>query len=97
MTTTIQLKIDSDLKKSVDAIIRQFGITTNDAIKMFLTTVKRTKSIPLDLSLPQSSTLDESVNEAYDIMDEKIQADRYSSFEEMHNAHSELFGKTKQF
>lgn len=44
----IQLRIESDVKDKADAIFKMQGITTQSAIKMFLTQVANTGESPFD-------------------------------------------------
>lgn len=45
-TTTIQLRIDSATKAKAQSIFKKLGMDLSSAMKMFLTQVIRTKSIP---------------------------------------------------
>jgi DNA-damage-inducible protein J len=44
----IQLRISDDIKDKVDAVFSQQGLTTQGAIKMFLTQVVNTGETPFD-------------------------------------------------
>lgn len=44
----IQLRVESDVKDKADVIFKQQGITTQSAIKMFLTQVAHTGESPFD-------------------------------------------------
>lgn len=44
--TTIQLRIDSDTKLKAQNILKKLGTDLSSAMKLFLTQVIRTKSIP---------------------------------------------------
>lgn len=45
-TTTIQLRIDSKTKAQAQAVLKKLGTDLSSAMKLFLTQVIRTKSIP---------------------------------------------------
>lgn len=45
-TTTIQLRIDKETKKQVQAIFKKMGMDMSSATKLFFSQVIRTKSIP---------------------------------------------------
>lgn len=46
MNTTVQLRIDSATKMQAQKILEKLGLDLSSGIKMFLTQVVRTKSIP---------------------------------------------------
>jgi len=46
MTTTVQLRIDSATKAQAQKILEKLGLDLSSGIKLFLTQVVRTKSIP---------------------------------------------------
>ncbi|MCX6719205.1 MAG: type II toxin-antitoxin system RelB/DinJ family antitoxin [Candidatus Taylorbacteria bacterium] len=45
-TSTIQLRIDSSTKAQAQSILKKLGMDLSSAMKLFLTQVIRTKSIP---------------------------------------------------
>jgi addiction module RelB/DinJ family antitoxin len=46
MTTTVQLRIDAATKMQAQKILEKLGLDLSSGIKMFLSQVVRTKSIP---------------------------------------------------
>ena len=46
MTTTVQLRIDSATKLKAQKVLEKMGLDLSSGIKMFLTQVIRSKSIP---------------------------------------------------
>ncbi|MCL4431732.1 MAG: type II toxin-antitoxin system RelB/DinJ family antitoxin [Epsilonproteobacteria bacterium] len=56
LEATIRARCDADLKNSAEAIFKELGITTSQAINMFLAKVKREKGIPFELKIPNSTT-----------------------------------------
>lgn len=46
MTTTVQLRIDSATKLQAQKILEKLGLDLSSGIKLFLTQVIRTKSVP---------------------------------------------------
>ncbi|MER2295018.1 MAG: type II toxin-antitoxin system RelB/DinJ family antitoxin [Desemzia incerta] len=87
-TKSLQVRIDGDLKDEADELFNQLGTTTNEAIKIFLKTAVRNKGIPFPISLeaPNAETqkaIQEAIQEAYDIIDEKIQTTTYVSVEDL--------------
>jgi DNA-damage-inducible protein J len=68
--STIQIRIDSKTKNDARKTLENIGIDMSSAIKLFLTNVINTQSIPLDLktengfTLAQEATLVAETNEA---------------------------------
>jgi len=56
LTDQINIRVEHDLKINSELILNQMGIKTADAIRMFLTQVCLTKSLPLDIKLPNKTT-----------------------------------------
>jgi len=58
LEATIRARCDAELKVSAEAIFKQLGITTSQAINMFLAKVKSEKGIPFELKIPNETTID---------------------------------------
>ena len=57
-TTSMNIRIDSDLKKNMEAIFSELGLTTSAAFTIFAKAVVRNEGIPLELTLrPNAETL----------------------------------------
>lgn len=56
LDATIRARCDADLKKSAEDIFKQLGITTSQAINMFLAKVKQENGIPFELKIPNELT-----------------------------------------
>jgi DNA-damage-inducible protein J len=56
LEATIRARCDAELKVSAEAIFKQLGITTSQAINMFLAKVKNEKGIPFELKIPNEKT-----------------------------------------
>lgn len=54
-STVITMRIDPALKAETDAIFSDLGITTAQAITMFLKQVEMHKAIPFELKLPKQA------------------------------------------
>jgi DNA-damage-inducible protein J len=50
-SATICLRIDETLKKDSEAVLRQLGMSTSEAIKIFLSAVLNSKGIPFPVQL----------------------------------------------
>lgn len=48
---TITLRIERDLKAEAEKIFRQLGLSTTEAIKIFLSAVRNSRGIPFPLQL----------------------------------------------
>ena len=56
-TTVMHTRIEPEIKEEADAILNSLGISTADAINMFLRQVIRYRGIPLDLRIPNEETI----------------------------------------
>jgi len=50
---TICLRIDGQLKSESEAVLRQLGLTTSEAIKIFLCAVRNRKGLPFPVQLEE--------------------------------------------
>jgi DNA-damage-inducible protein J len=51
MTSTLQVRMDSDLRKKAETVFKTLGVDSTTAVRMFYSKVVRTKSIPFDLNV----------------------------------------------
>lgn len=63
LDTTVRARIDSSLKNEVETIFHELGLTTSQAITLFLKKVKIEKGIPFELKIPNETTI-KAMNEA---------------------------------
>lgn len=56
-TTTIQIRVDEDLKRQASKVLGKMHITMSQAIKMFLGQIANQKRIPLEYLVPNEETL----------------------------------------
>ena len=56
-TLTLHTRIEPEVKEKADIILNELGISTAEAINMFLRQVIRYRGIPLDLRIPNSETI----------------------------------------
>jgi addiction module RelB/DinJ family antitoxin len=65
---TITMRIEGGLKSEVENIFRQLGLTTTEAINIFLTAVRNRRGLPFSLQLdapqPVVSTTDAVIRQA---------------------------------
>jgi addiction module RelB/DinJ family antitoxin len=50
-SATISMRIDGQLKSETEAIFHQLGLTTTEAIKIFLAAVRNRKGLPFQLQV----------------------------------------------
>ena len=56
LDATVRARVDSKLKKDVEEILGEIGLTTSQAITIFLKSVKREGGIPFELKIPNKTT-----------------------------------------
>ena len=83
-TSSLNIRIDPEIKSMVDGIYSRFGITIADAVNIFLHKSIMVGGLPFDMSLPRynEETLI-AMQEARDIASGKIVSKSYSSLQEM--------------
>ena len=88
LDATVRARIDSQLKQEVEEIFRQIGLTTSQAITLFMNRVRNERGIPFDLKVPNDLTL-QAMKDADNNIGETI------SYEEFMKE-SEAYAKTLQ-
>ena len=53
--TMVRARIDPELKDETDRIFSELGITTTDAIRMFLSQVRIHRGLPFNVGLPSDN------------------------------------------
>ncbi|MDR2649831.1 MAG: type II toxin-antitoxin system RelB/DinJ family antitoxin [Clostridiales bacterium] len=83
-TANINIRVEPEVKATVDGIFSHFGITVADAVNIFLHKVMIVGGMPFDMALPKynAETLS-AMQEARDIADGKIETKSYASVKEM--------------
>ncbi len=56
-TAIIRAKIDPTLKEEVEDILDKLGLSTTEAVNLFLHQIKLRKGIPFDIKIPNKTTL----------------------------------------
>ena len=62
-TETIRARVEPALKREAEAVIKKIGLTSSEAITLFLTQVKLTKGLPFAVRIPNKQTK-RAINEA---------------------------------
>ena len=76
--TTINIRIDENLKKDSERILSELGLGMTAAMTIFLKALVRNNGIPFTLEIPNEATL-KAFKEVDDISSGKVKAKRYSS------------------
>ena len=86
-TINMTIRIDKDLKKSVDSLFKNLGTNTNSAINMFLRQCEREQGLvfkPTMAPAPSEELLS-SLQEIEDYKNGKIQLHSFDTTEELFN------------
>lgn len=87
LEATIRARCDAELKQSAEAIFKQLGISTSQAINMFLAKVKSENGIPFELKIPNATTIQAMEESQKEINMESITLDSLKDeFRSQHNA-----------
>lgn len=85
-TTTIQTRIDTDLKKNAERILSSIGLDITSAIRLFLTQCVVQRRLPFHAIAPAEEPNEETIaamQEAEDIASGKIKSKGYDDVDEM--------------
>jgi len=56
--STVRARIDPELKKEAEEVLSKVGLSTSDAIRLFLEQVRLRQGIPFPIAIPRKETLD---------------------------------------
>jgi len=89
LDATVRARVDSKLKNEAEEILNEIGLTTSQAITMFLKGITRERGIPMELKVPNKTTL-KAMQEAKEgiNMEEITLDDMIKELKEMKNAQS---------
>ena len=76
LDATVRARIDVDLKKDVEEILSEIGLSTSQAITMFMKGIKRERGIPFELKIPNETTL-KAMQEAKDRVGTIVSLDEF--------------------
>jgi len=57
LNSTVRARVDEQLKYEVEEILKQIGLTTSQAITLFMNRIRYEKGIPFELKVPNTTTL----------------------------------------
>ena len=55
-TETIRARVEPELKRDAEAVLKKIGLTSSEAITLFLAQVKLTQGLPFPLRMPSKET-----------------------------------------
>jgi DNA-damage-inducible protein J len=55
-TETIRARVEPGLKRGAEAVLKKIGLTSSEAITLFLTQVRLTKGLPFSVRVPNKRT-----------------------------------------
>lgn len=55
-TETVRARVEPELKRDAEVVLRKIGLTSSEAITLFLTQVKLTNGLPFPLNVPNRQT-----------------------------------------
>jgi len=76
-TAMITTRVDPDLKADAEKVLSKLGISTTEAINLFLSQVRLRRGLPFDVKIPNKATL-----KAMKDAEEGRNLSSYDSFEE---------------
>ena len=56
LNATVRARIDAELKEDVEKILSEIGLSTSQAITMFMKGIKRERGMPFELKIPNDLT-----------------------------------------
>ena len=77
-TATVRARMDSNLKADVEALLRQSGISTTEAINMFYSQIRLHRGLPFPVDIPNETTM-----KTFEKTDRGEELISYDSVEEM--------------
>ena len=80
---TIQIRIDKKTKQAAKKTLDLMGLDMSSAVKMFLTNVVNSQSIPLDLKTPNGFTLAQEQAMIRETEEAKKNGKRYDNLDEL--------------
>lgn len=80
-TATVRARIEPGLKEEVEALLRQLGISTTEAINMFYSQVRLRHGLPFSVEIPNETTL-----RTFQKTDQGEDLNSYNSVDEMFEA-----------
>ena len=84
LNVTVRARVESNLKQEVEEILKEIGLSTSQAITLFLKRIKYERGIPFELKVPNATTI-QAMKEAQKNIGKTIS---YEEFLEESKAHA---------
>ncbi len=65
MTKTLQIRLNEDLRAEAETVLQEIGLDVPSAVRLFLSQVVRTRSIPFELKAPEIRVAEVAVDAAH--------------------------------
>lgn len=65
MTKTLQIRLNEDLRVEAENVLQEIGLDVPSAVRLFLSQVVRTRSIPFELKAPEIRVAEVAVDAAH--------------------------------
>lgn len=86
-TSSIHIRVEPKVKEEVEAILNNLGMTSTEAINIYLRQIILNSGIPFEIKTPQfSDEMLETIKEADEIMKNPDNYPSYNSVEELMEA-----------
>ena len=76
LDATVRARVNGELKQEVEEILSQIGLSTSQAITLFLKRIKYERGIPFELKVPNATTL-KAMEEAKSNEGETVSLDEF--------------------
>jgi len=76
LDATVRARVNGELKQEVEEILSQIGLSTSQAITLFLKRIKYERGIPFELKVPNATTL-QAMEEADNNIGETVSLDEF--------------------
>ena len=83
LDATVRARVDSNLKQEVEEILKEIGLSTSQAITLFLKRIKYERGIPFELKVPNATTI-QAMEEAKQNIGETISFEKFLEESQAH-------------
>ena len=83
LNVTVRARVESNLKQEVEEILKEIGLSTSQAITLFLKRIKYEKGIPFELKVPNATTI-QAMEEAKQNIGETISFEEFLEESQAH-------------
>ena len=84
MSTTIQIRVDKEVKRKADRTFKKMGLDMSSGVKLFLHRVIQSGSIPFTLRTANGFTPEQERQILRDSREAMLHGKSYTSIEELH-------------